>query len=156
MSTLRHATAGFASRQYGLPLFNLFQGWDTLITTQVCKDPTNSDADPVQGLRLNSTLQFTTHAILNPKSVPSALVLYSLANSLNCNIVLSLPTEELAKAYAATLFRSVEKNVLITVAEDLPEAHILVMDGKYHAGVPPLRYKSPHVEPNLNLSHRLG
>jgi hypothetical protein len=46
LATLRHATAGFAVRQFGLPLCNSSQGWDSLITTQVWKDPTYIDADP--------------------------------------------------------------------------------------------------------------
>jgi hypothetical protein len=137
MATLRHATAGFAVRQLGLPLCNSSQGWDSLITTQVWKDPTHIDANPLQGLRFNSTSQFITHAILNSTAEPSALVLYSLANSLNCNIMLSLPSKELAKAYALSLFDYVDCTVLITVADGLPDAHILFRGDKYHAGSPP-------------------
>jgi hypothetical protein len=115
---------------------NSSHGWNTLITTQVWKDQTNPDADPSQGRRYNSTFQFAKNAILNPPSEPSALVLYSLANSLNCNILLSRPSEELAKAYALSLFEYSERTVFITVAEGLPEAHILVINGMYHAGAP--------------------
>ena len=138
MATLRHATAGFAVRQLGLPLCNSSQGWDSLITTQIWKDPTCNDADPSQGRRFTSTSQFITQAILNPTAEPSALVLYSLANSLNCNIMLSLPSEELAESYALSLFDCIGCTVLITVAEGLPDAHILVRDDKYHSGSPPL------------------
>jgi len=156
MATIRHATAGFAVRQLGLPLCNSSPGWDSLIATQVWKDPTHIDANPLHGLRFNSTSQFITHAILNSTAEPSALVLYSLANSLNCNIMLSLPSKELAKAYALSLFDYVDCTVLITVADGLPDAHILFRGDKYHAGSPPpLRYKSTHVGPNPSLSHRL-
>ena len=136
MATLRHATAGFAVRQLGLPLRNSAQGWNALITTQVWKDPTYIDVDPSQGLRFNSTSQFITQAILNPTAEPSALVLYALANSLNCNIMLSLPTKELAKAFALSLFDCVDRTVLITVADGLPDAHILLANNNYHAGTP--------------------
>jgi hypothetical protein len=64
-------------------------------------------------------------------------VLYALANSRNSNILLSLPSEELAKADALSLFDHSERTVFITVAEGLPEAHILVINGMYHAGAPP-------------------
>ena len=136
MATLRHASAGFAVRQLGLPLRNSAQGWNALITTQVWKDPTYIDVDPSQGLRFLSTSQFITQAILNPTAEPSVLVLYALANSLNCNILLSLPTKELAKAFALSLFVCVDRTVLITVSDGLPDAHILLANNNYHAGTP--------------------
>jgi len=136
MATLRHASAGFAVRQLGLPLRNSAQGWNALITTQVWKDPTYIDVDPSQGLRFLSTSQFITQAILNPTAEPSVLVLYALANSLNCNIMLSLPTKELAEAFALSLFVCVDRTVLITVSDGLPDAHILLANNNYHAGTP--------------------
>jgi hypothetical protein len=51
--------------------------------------------------------------------------------------MISLPSKELAKAYALSLFDYVDCTVLITVADGLPEAHILLRDNKYHAGTPP-------------------
>ena len=137
MATLRHAAAGFVVRQLGLPLGHSHHGWNSLITTQVWKDPTYVNTDPAQGLRFNSTSQFITQAILNTTAEPSALVLYALANSLNCNIMLSLPTKELAKAYALLIFNNVDCTVFITVADSLPDAHILLRNDKYHSGTPP-------------------